>query len=209
MAWPGALSRSARVMWLQWLVLVGGALLAGYAAFLVWLARNGCREDARAVVGFIPDCVVLFRRLLGDDRVPRSTKALVVVLIGYLAMPFDLVPDFIPVAGQLDDAIVVALVLRRLLRASGPDVLREHWRARPPRSTCSSGLRVSPCQPAERSEPSRLRQAADGGTAIASAAVGVSGAGLSDCSMRRAIVSIVCAYSRIASSAPSSPQPAM
>jgi uncharacterized membrane protein YkvA (DUF1232 family) len=76
----------------------------------------------------IPDCAVLFRRLLGDDRVPRPTKALLVALVGYLAMPFDLVPDFVPVAGQLDDAIVVALVLRRLLRASGAEMLREHWR---------------------------------------------------------------------------------
>jgi len=42
-------------------------------------------------------------------------------------MPFDLVPDFIPVAGQLDDALIVVLVLRRILRAGGPDLLREHW----------------------------------------------------------------------------------
>jgi uncharacterized membrane protein YkvA (DUF1232 family) len=75
-----------------------------------------------------PRLFVLFRRLLGDNRVPRPTKALLVVLVGYLAMPFDLVPDFIPMAGQLDDAIIAALVLRRLLRASGPELLREHWR---------------------------------------------------------------------------------
>jgi uncharacterized membrane protein YkvA (DUF1232 family) len=55
------------------------------------------------------------------------------VLIGYLAMPIDLVPDFIPVAGQLDDAILVALVLRAVLRSGGEELLREHWSG-PPRS---------------------------------------------------------------------------
>jgi uncharacterized membrane protein YkvA (DUF1232 family) len=49
------------------------------------------------------------------------------VLVAYLAMPFDLVPDFIPVAGQLDDAIVVALVVRSILRAAGEAPIRQHW----------------------------------------------------------------------------------
>lgn len=49
------------------------------------------------------------------------------LLIGYLAMPFDLVPDFVPVAGQLDDAILVALVLRWVLRGSEDDLVEEHW----------------------------------------------------------------------------------
>jgi uncharacterized membrane protein YkvA (DUF1232 family) len=129
------------VTWLQWLLIAGGAMLAVYGAFLVWLVRHGRGEHARALAGFIPDCVVLFRRLLGDERVPRSTRALLVVLIGYLAMPFDLVPDFIPVAGQLDDAIVVALVLRRVLRASGPELLREHWRG--PTASLNVLLRAS------------------------------------------------------------------
>ncbi len=65
--------------------------------------------------------------MLADDRVPRRSKLLLGALIGYLAMPFDLVPDFIPIAGQLDDAIIVTLVLRYVLRASGPELLREHW----------------------------------------------------------------------------------
>jgi uncharacterized membrane protein YkvA (DUF1232 family) len=62
----------------------------------------------------VPDCVVLFSRLLRDKRLPRHHKLLVGALIPYLAMPFDLVPDFIPVAGQLDDAVLVAFVLRRV-----------------------------------------------------------------------------------------------
>jgi uncharacterized membrane protein YkvA (DUF1232 family) len=70
---------------------------------------------------------VLFRRLLADPRVPRSRKLLLAASIGYLALPFDLVPDFIPVAGQLDDAIVVVLALRAVLREGGPELLAEHW----------------------------------------------------------------------------------
>ena len=83
--------------------------------------------NARAIVRFIPDCAILFRRLLGDRRVPRSRRLLIFGAIAYLATPIDLVPDFIPVAGQLDDALVVALVLRTVARAGGPELLREHW----------------------------------------------------------------------------------
>ncbi|HEX8742235.1 MAG TPA: DUF1232 domain-containing protein [Thermoleophilaceae bacterium] len=87
----------------------------------------GRREDARAWAGFVPDCAVLFKRLLRDGRVPRGRKLLIGGLVAYLAMPFDLVPDFIPVAGQLDDAIVVAVVLRTVLRGAGAELVREHW----------------------------------------------------------------------------------
>lgn len=104
-----------------------------YVALIVWLLLTGRRADARAFAGFIPDCIVLFRRLLGDHRVPRRHRLLVGGLVGYLAMPFDLVPDFIPVVGQLDDALLVILVLRGILRVSGPELLREHWPG-PPRS---------------------------------------------------------------------------
>jgi uncharacterized membrane protein YkvA (DUF1232 family) len=115
------------VSWWQWLIAAAGVVDAVYAALVVWLLVAGRRQHARAVVGFVPDCLVLFRRLLGDQRVPRRRKLLVGALIGYLALPFDLVPDFIPVAGQIDDVIVVALVLRTMLRSGGPDLLREHW----------------------------------------------------------------------------------
>jgi uncharacterized membrane protein YkvA (DUF1232 family) len=115
------------VTWWQWLLIATGATAVVYAAFVIWLFLAGRREDARALAGFIPDCVVLFRRLLDDDRVPRRSKLLLAALIGYLAMPFDLVPDFIPIAGQLDDVIIVAIVLRTVLRAGGPELLREHW----------------------------------------------------------------------------------
>ena len=108
-----------------WLGLVAG--LAVYGAVVVALVVRCRRDDARALAGFIPDCAVLLRRLLADPRVPRRRRALVLALIVYLAMPFDLVPDFIPIAGQLDDAILVALVLRSVVRAGGPDLLAEHW----------------------------------------------------------------------------------
>jgi uncharacterized membrane protein YkvA (DUF1232 family) len=109
-----------------WIAL-GGVLLALYAAFVLALVVAGRRTDARAWAGFIPDCIVLFKRLIGDERVPRGHKLLLGALLGYLAMPFDLVPDFIPVAGQLDDAIVVALVIRAVLRVAGEAAIREHW----------------------------------------------------------------------------------
>ena len=111
----------------QWLLVAGGATLVLYAAFILWLLLAGRRQDARALAGFIPDCIILFQRLLGDRRVPRPRKLLLAALIAYLAMPFDLIPDFIPVAGQLDDAIIVAVVLRCVLRAGGRDLLLEHW----------------------------------------------------------------------------------
>jgi uncharacterized membrane protein YkvA (DUF1232 family) len=87
----------------------------------------GRREDARDLVTFIPDCIVLFRRLLADRRVPRRAKLALVLLIAYLAMPFDLVPDFIPVAGQLDDAILVAAVIAYVARKSGAELVSELW----------------------------------------------------------------------------------
>jgi uncharacterized membrane protein YkvA (DUF1232 family) len=113
--------------WWQWILVSAAIVLVVYAAFVRWLLVAGRRQEARALAGFIPDCLILFRRLLGDDRVPRRRKLLLAGLIGYLAMPFDLVPDFIPVAGQLDDAIIAALALRAVLRAGGRDLLREHW----------------------------------------------------------------------------------
>jgi uncharacterized membrane protein YkvA (DUF1232 family) len=109
-------------------LLIGlGIAIVLYGLAVLALVVAGRRGDARALAGFIPDCIVLVRRLIADDRVPRSRKLLLGALLAYLAMPFDLVPDFIPVAGQLDDAIVTALVLRAVLRSAGEALLREHW----------------------------------------------------------------------------------
>jgi uncharacterized membrane protein YkvA (DUF1232 family) len=91
------------------------------------LVLAGRGRDAREVAAFIPDCLVLFNRLLGDRRVPRRGKLAVALLVPYLVLPFDLVPDFIPVAGQLDDAILVALVLAYVVRLAGRSVVTELW----------------------------------------------------------------------------------
>ena len=113
--------------WWQWALLAGAAVLLVWAALVGALVATGRRAEARALATFVPDCVVLLRRLLGDDRLPRRGRVAVVLLLAYLAMPFDLVPDFIPVAGQLDDALAVAFVLRLVLRAAGPELIAEHW----------------------------------------------------------------------------------
>ena len=106
-------------------------VVAAWAALLVWLIAVGRRDDARAIARLIPDCIVLMTRLTRDARVPRRRKLLLLAVVGYLALPLDLVPDFIPVAGQVDDAIVVALVLRSFVRSSGEDLIRELWPGTP------------------------------------------------------------------------------
>jgi uncharacterized membrane protein YkvA (DUF1232 family) len=103
-------------------IVVAGGLLAS-AGLACLTARSGAvtwgKYDAKAIAGWW--------RGWSHPRVPRRKKALLVALAGYLALPFDLVPDFIPVAGQLDDVVVVALVLRSLVRGGGEPIVREHW----------------------------------------------------------------------------------
>ena len=111
-----------------------------YAMVVLALVLGGRRESARVVARFVPDCVVLFGRLMRDPRLPRRRKWLVAVLLPYLAMPFDLVPDFIPVAGQLDDAVLVAFVLRRVAQGRR-DLIVEHWPG--PRSSLEVVLRLA------------------------------------------------------------------
>ena len=113
--------------WWSWLLISFAALVAVWAGFVLWLVAVGRRDDARALATFIPDCIVLVTRLARDPRVPRRRKLLLLGLVGYLALPFDLVPDFIPVAGQLDDAIIAALVLRHFVKAGGDQLIRELW----------------------------------------------------------------------------------
>jgi uncharacterized membrane protein YkvA (DUF1232 family) len=108
-------------------LIVLAAALALYGALVLTLFLAGRKGDARALVRLVPDCVVLFKRLLTDPRVDWWRKALLVGVIAYVVSPIDLVPDFVPIAGQFDDAILVVLAIRVLLRASGPRLLSEHW----------------------------------------------------------------------------------
>jgi uncharacterized membrane protein YkvA (DUF1232 family) len=117
----------------EWLLFVLVVLAIVYVAVVLALVAAGRGADARALARFVPDCVVLFKRLLTDPRVEWWRKALLVAVIVYLASPIDLVPDFIPVAGQLDDAILVVIAVRVLLHGSGPRLLAEHWPG-PPKS---------------------------------------------------------------------------
>jgi uncharacterized membrane protein YkvA (DUF1232 family) len=75
----------------------------------------------------VPDCAVLFKRLLRDERVPRRAKAVLALVIPYLLSPIDLIPDFIPVLGQLDDALIVVAVFGYVARSAGRQVVAELW----------------------------------------------------------------------------------
>lgn len=113
--------------WWSIALIALGVVVAAWLLLILALVLGGRRAEAAAAARFVPDCVVLFRRLVGDPRVPRSRKVVLVAMLGYLALPLDIVPDFIPVAGQLDDAILVVAVLRHVLRGAGPELLTEHW----------------------------------------------------------------------------------
>jgi uncharacterized membrane protein YkvA (DUF1232 family) len=105
------------------LLFIVGFYVLGIAA----LIAAGRREDARALAGFIPDCVVLVSRLARDPRISRPRRAALFVVLGYLALPIDLVPDFLPGIGQLDDAVVLGLALRVIVHGGGSDLVREAW----------------------------------------------------------------------------------
>jgi uncharacterized membrane protein YkvA (DUF1232 family) len=104
-----------------------GVALAAYAAFIGVLVLLGRREEARAWAALVPHALILTRRLLRDPRISPGSKAALWLLLAYIVSPIDIVPDFIPVAGVLDDAVLVALVLRFLLRRTDRMVIAEHW----------------------------------------------------------------------------------
>jgi len=107
-------------------VLAVWAILIG----LLWIFRPrdmGLGELLRV----IPDVVQLVRRLLGDRAVPMGAKIALVVLLAWLINPIDLIPEFIPVLGPLDDVVVAVLVLRYVRRRVGLEGLRSRWPGTP------------------------------------------------------------------------------
>jgi len=79
------------------------------------------------VLLFLPDFVVLIFRLMKDSRVPARAKAKLALFAAYLASPVDIIPDFIPVAGQLDDLVGAVYVIRNIMKSTPREVILEHW----------------------------------------------------------------------------------
>ena len=122
-------------MWSDWWSIPPGVIL-GFTVLWVglvvalWIAtpdETGLRVTARQ----LPDSLRLLKRVAGDPTASRGIRIRVALLLGYLAMPIDLIPDFIPVIGYADDAVIVALVLRSVARTAGTEKLAEHWPGTP------------------------------------------------------------------------------
>ena len=116
--------------WLTVLETMTGLVLV-YLLFLGGLWRYSRKHPEvvtmREALRLLPDVLRLVKRLAADRTLPRSVRFRLFVLVAYLAVPFDLIPDFIPVLGYADDALAVALVLRSVVRKAGPDALDRHW----------------------------------------------------------------------------------
>jgi len=116
---------------MRWLVIGVLAVIAMWLIAVLVLIWMGRKTIAKELVALLPNLLRLFRGLIGDPRVPRGSKALLVVGAVWLASPIDLIPEFVPVVGPIDDAVVASLVLRHLVKRAGPDVVREHWQGDP------------------------------------------------------------------------------
>ena len=113
------------------LVIAAIALVAIWALAVLVLLWSGRKTAAKELVVLLPNLVRLFRGLIGDPRVPRGSKALLLVGAVWLVSPIDLIPEFLPGIGGIDDAIVAALILRHVVRRAGDEVVREHWKGDP------------------------------------------------------------------------------
>jgi uncharacterized membrane protein YkvA (DUF1232 family) len=123
-------------------LLIALAITAAvYIVFVGALFLAGRRTAAKEIALLLPNLLILFKGLTGDPRVPRRSKLLLILGALWIASPIDLIPEFVPILGPLDDAVIAALILRHLLRAAGPDVISEHWRG--DRATLDRLLRFS------------------------------------------------------------------
>jgi len=104
-----------------------GFALAYVALLAALLAARPKGNQLGEALRLLPDLLRLLRRLAADPNVPRAARVRLMLLLGYLAIPLDLVPDFVPVLGYADDAIIVSLVLRSVVRRAGAPVIRRHW----------------------------------------------------------------------------------
>ena len=112
--------------WLQ-AVLIALALVVVSWLLLIVLARRLPPGVAKDLAAFIPDCVTTARTLRKDPRVPRRARVAVVIALLWVVSPIDLIPEFLPVIGPLDDVVVVALALRYAARQVPREVLLEAW----------------------------------------------------------------------------------
>jgi uncharacterized membrane protein YkvA (DUF1232 family) len=113
-------------------LLIALAAVAGvYIVAVSALFIVGRGTAARELATLLPNLIRLFKGLIRDPRVSRRSKALLFLGAAWIASPIDLIPEFIPVLGPLDDAVVAALILRHLIRSSGREVVAEHWRGDP------------------------------------------------------------------------------
>jgi uncharacterized membrane protein YkvA (DUF1232 family) len=114
--------------WWDLVIGVVSALLLAWLALVIALAilrpRGGLLREALRV---LPDVLRLVRRLAADKTLPRGIRIRLGLLLAYLALPIDLIPDFIPILGYADDAIIVTAVLRSVVRRAGIDAVRAHW----------------------------------------------------------------------------------
>lgn len=128
MTWWGVLLAVAGGLVLLWLVLVVTLLVVG--------RRSGEPARLRDALRLLPDVVRLLRRLAADPELPRGVRVRLALVALYLVIPIDLVPDFVPIAGYADDVLVVALVLRSVVRRAGIEAVERHWPGTP------EGLRI-------------------------------------------------------------------
>jgi uncharacterized membrane protein YkvA (DUF1232 family) len=122
------------VWWRTLLAITAGLLVLWLVMLaLLWRAQRYTpdKTSLRDAIRLVPDVVRLLRRLAGDRTLSRSIRFRLWLLLIYLISPIDLIPDFIPVLGYADDAIIVAIALRSITRRAGPEALEQHWPGSP------------------------------------------------------------------------------